>query len=123
MMAWEGKERRKHLRADFPCKILVGSPVRLLASHTSNISEGGLGVFLEEKLAKYTIVGLELYVEKGRPLKCKGRVIWINEAVNPLEREAVMYETGIEFTDIGDYDREYIGRLVRKISSSPSPEE
>ena len=49
-MVWEGSERRNFIRAVFPCKILVGSPVRLFASHTEDIGEGGIRVLLEERL-------------------------------------------------------------------------
>jgi len=116
-MEWTGPERRRYSRAEFPCKIFVGAPIRLLHSHTENISEGGIKVILEEKLRPFTIVGLEIFVDKEKPIKCKGKVIWVKERVNPLERKPVSFETGIEFIEIADCDREYIRKLVDKLLS------
>ena len=115
-MNYGGEEKRKFPRALFPCKIVIGSPIRLLVSHTENVSEGGLRVILEEKLSAYTNVGLELFFEKNKPVKCKGRIIWVVEKVNPLEREAVMYDTGIQFTEISDVDRDHIKKLVSNLT-------
>lgn len=111
-----GEERRKYIRADFPCKIIIGSPIRLLVSHTEDIAEGGIRVILEEKLAPYTNVAIELYVEKDNPIKCKGRIIWVKEAVNPLQRQPTMYDTGIEFTEIKDCDTDYLRDMVDKLA-------
>jgi len=107
-----GEEKRKFPRAVFPCKVIIGSPVRLIVSHTENISEGGLRVMLEEKLGAYTNVGMEIFFEKERPLKCKGRIIWVVEKINPLEKKAVMYDTGIQFIDMQETDIQYIRNLV-----------
>lgn len=114
-MNWEGQDRRKFLRADFPCKIVVGSPIRLLVSHTENISEGGIRVFLEEKLSAYTNVSMEIFFEKDRPIKCKGKIMWVVERINPIEKKAILFDTGIRFFEINDSDKQYIRQLVEKI--------
>ncbi|MFH1338742.1 MAG: PilZ domain-containing protein [Candidatus Omnitrophota bacterium] len=111
-MGWEGEEKRKFPRVIFPCRIVIGSPIRLLVSHTENIGEGGIRVILEEKLSAHTMVGLEIYVEKEKPIKCKGKVRWIGEKVNPLDRESLLFDTGIEFVGIDEADRQYIRKLV-----------
>jgi len=121
-MNWEGQERRKFPRAVFPCKIILSSPVRLFSSHTENISEGGIRVILEDKLELFTTVGLEIFLEKDRPIKCKGRVVWIIEKVNPLKRECLMFDIGIKFTEISNQDREYIRDLVTAIISQGKEE-
>ena len=107
-----GSERRSSPRALFPCRIMISSPVRLLVSHTENISEGGIRVMLEEKLVPFTMVGIELYLDKNKPIKCKGKVAWIKEIVNPIEHEASMYDTGIKFFDLLEYDKLYLKKLV-----------
>jgi hypothetical protein len=117
-MKWSGEERRRFPRAEFPCKIIISSPLRLLTSHTENIGEGGIRVILEEKLDPFTVVGLELFFERERPIKCRGRVVWVVEKVNPIERIPLLFDTGIEFTKISECDREYIRRLVNKIIPS-----
>jgi len=117
-MEWKGEERRRFPRANFPCKITVVSPIRYLNSHTDNISEGGIRVLLEEKLSPYSIVGIEIFVDKGKSIRCKGRIVWVKEKVNPLENTPVMYDTGIEFAEINDCDREYLRKLVERLLST-----
>jgi hypothetical protein len=116
-MEWDGVERRRFPRAEFPCKVIIGSPIRLLASHTENIGEGGIRVILEERLHPFTKVSLELFFEREKPIRCKGRVVWIVEKVNPIENEPLLFDTGIEFVEINETDKEYIRRLVETIIS------
>jgi len=117
-MVWDGKERRKFSRATFPCRIAVGSPVRWLISHTDNVSARGIKVILEERLRVFTPVSLELFFEKERSIKCKGKIVWIEDVVNPIDMdsEPIMFVTGIEFTEIVDRDKKYIKSLVTALS-------
>jgi len=114
-MVWEGQEKRRYPRARFLCRITVASPRRLLASHTENIGEGGLRVILEEKLVLRTEVGLEIFVEKERPIKCRGRIVWVAESINPIEGKPLLFDTGIEFIEMNDTAKQYISKLVDKI--------
>ena len=111
-MESNGSERRIAARVLFPCKIMIASPVRLLVSQTENVSEGGLRVMLEEKLAPYTVVGIELFVDKGKPIKCKGKIAWIKEILNPIAREATLYDTGIKFIEMNEFDKSYLKRII-----------
>lgn len=109
------EDRRKFRRAEFPCKIVVGSPIRLLTSHTENLSEGGIRVLLEERVAPFTMVGLEIYIEKEKPITCKGKIMWVQEKINPLENKATLYDTGIQFVRLENCEQEYFKKLVRTI--------
>ena len=114
-MVWEGQEKRRYPRARFLCRMTVISPKRLLVSHTENIGEGGVRVILEEKLGVRTTVGLEVFVEKERPIKSKGRVVWVAESLNPIEGKPLLFDTGIEFIEMDDAARQYISKLVDSI--------
>jgi len=107
-----GSERRGATRVSFPCKIMISSPVRLLVSHTENISETGLRVMLEEKLNVFTMVGIELFVDKNQPIKCKGKVAWISEICNPVAREVMLYDVGIKFTEMNEFDKNYLKKII-----------
>jgi PilZ domain len=107
-----GSERRTAVRVPFPCKIMISSPIRLLVSHTENLSEGGLRVMLEEKLTPFTVVGIELYVDKGNPLKCKGKVAWVKDVFNPIAREVILHDTGIKFIEMNDFDKNYLKKII-----------
>lgn len=110
-----GSERRTAPRAMFPCRIMISSPVRLLVSHTENISVGGIRVMLEERLSPFTMVGIELYFDKNKPIKCKGKIAWVKEITNPVERAANMFDTGIKFVDLSEFDKLYIKKLVSSV--------
>ncbi len=112
------QDRRRAPRIVFPCKIMISSPVRLFSSHTENVSEGGIRVMLEEKLPPMTAVGIELFFEKERPLKCNGRVVWIKDIINPVEGRPVMFDTGIKFITVNEADKNYLKKLIEKLSSS-----
>lgn len=124
-MVWDGQEKRRFPRVAFPCRIAVGSPLRWLTSHTEDISEGGIRVILEERLSVPALVNLELFFEKGKSIKCRGRVVWIEEQINPINRESepIGFLTGIEITEINDNGKEYIRKLVRVISILKKKEE
>jgi hypothetical protein len=117
-MESKGQERISFSRAVFPCKIAVGSHIRWMPSHAEDLSAGGIKVILEEKLSVYTPVSIELFFEKDKSIKCKGKIAWVEEEVNPLEMEIkpIIFVTGIEFTEISDSDKEYIRKLVKVLS-------
>jgi len=121
-MAGDGSERRIATRVPFPCKIMISSPIRLLVSHTENVSEGGLRVMLEEKLAPFTMVGIELYVDKQKPIKCKAKVAWVKEIMNPVAREATMYDTGFKFVEMNDFDKHYLLKIIDACKGPINPE-
>ena len=110
------QEKRQFPRAAFPCRIVIDAPMRLLISHTENIGAEGIGVILEEKLRVDTPVGLEIFLERHKPIKCKGKVQWIEDKLNPVENKAVLFETGIVFTDIDRYDKEYIRNVINALN-------
>ena len=116
-MVWNGRERRRYPRAVFSCKIFLDFAHREIISHTDNIGKGGIRVSLEEELRPSNIVSLTLFLGKGEPIKCEGIVIWTAKKVSPDIKEPTLFYTGIEFTAIGDSDREEIGKLVDEILS------
>ena len=108
------KEKRKFSRAGIICKATAVFAERLLVfnSHTQNLSAGGIRVLLNEKLHVSTPVQLELFVCGGdSPVKCTGQVRWLRE-IEPLDREPRLIDTGLEFTQMEQSDREALGRLV-----------
>ena len=111
-MIWKEQERRRYTRAIFPCKIVVSCPKQLLVSHTENIGEGGLRVFLEDRLEPLSIVDLKIFVKKESPIKCKGKVVWVAEMLEPIDNQPLLFDTGIEFTEMDDTGRKYMEKLV-----------
>lgn len=116
-MRWDGVEKRRFVRANFPCKIEVHTPEEIsIHSHTENIGEGGVRVIIEKKIDMASMVDLQIYMGK-EAVGCKGKVVWVVEKVNPIDKKAMFFDTGIEFHDINDSDRKLIGNLVETIIS------
>lgn len=114
-MNWGGYEKRRFVRGDFFCKIIISTPKqRELISHTENIAEGGVRVILEEELEVNSMVDLEIYISK-MPIVGRGRVAWVVPEKNPITGEALLYDTGIEFFGISDEDRLVIKNIVDAI--------
>lgn len=111
-MSPDAAEKRKYFRVYFPCKVVVGSPTQIYISHTENISEDGLKIFVEERVLPSTVVTAEVFFEKNKAFRCKAKVSWMKEFLNPLERKPVIYELGLQFIDMKPADKEYLRKLI-----------
>ncbi|MBF0215365.1 MAG: PilZ domain-containing protein [Candidatus Omnitrophica bacterium] len=91
---WNGKDRRKHTRRELPCNIMVvPHGDKIIYSHTEDISEKGVRVIIDEKLAVGSRIYLEIYFDE-EPIFCKAQVAWVEETDTPDGNKA--YNTGIE---------------------------
>ena len=116
-MLWDFKEKRRFPRATFSCKIIIHSPLRLLVCKTKNISGGGIRVGLNRKLSRADTLILKLFFGKDRAVQCEGRVAWTVDIMSQAKETPVMFDTGIEFTNISANDREYIKKTVDELLS------
>ncbi len=110
-MAWEGIDKRKFPRIDYPCKVIVlrNDLKKTFSTHTENIGTGGVCVTLTEELPKFCPVEILLYLKDGNgPLECNGRIIWV-------VKEGTSFDTGIEFIDIRETDRLRVERVINEI--------
>ena len=84
--------------------------------------EGGLRVILEEQLHISTDVEVELFLtDREMPLKCKGKVIWAKE-IKPVGIRPRFFDTGIEFVELSDYNKDEIRKLVDRLLSEEKEE-
>ena len=110
-------EKRKFPRVNITCKLSVVFADRLLVfnTHTENMSAAGIRVILQEKLNISTMVDIDLFLlGKEIPIRCKGRVVWANE-ITPVGIRHRLFDTGIEFIEINDYNREEIIKFVNDL--------
>ncbi|MFA7131637.1 MAG: PilZ domain-containing protein [Bacilli bacterium] len=113
---WDVSEKRRFVRAQYPCKIVVHFPKELLiCTHTENIGAGGLRVIIEECLEVITTVDLEIYLQE-EPILCKGRVVWVVEKNSAYRDGYTFFDTGIEFSQIREEDRNIINSFVERIA-------
>lgn len=109
-MSWQGIDRRRFPRANYPCKVVVlrSDLRRTFSTHTENISIGGIRVVLSKELPKFCPVQILLYLkDKRSPIECNARIFWA------VPRDA-NFDTGIEFIDIKETDRLRIERVVQE---------
>ena len=110
-MIWEGYERRKFVRAKFPCRIKLENDNVVFDTHTENISAGGIRVISPFWLKVFSLVQLSLYI-KDEPLKCRGKIVWALEYKAPFNTKIAVFDVGIEFVDINENDRRIINKAV-----------
>lgn len=116
-MSWDGADKRRFVRAKFPCKIIIYVPKEhSITTKTKNISAGGVRVILSEKLDIVSMVGLEIFLN-DESVKCQGRVVWSVEKTELGPNGSSQYDTGIEYYQIEDDDRRVINNLVETIVS------
>ena len=118
-MMWNGAEKRRFPRANITCRIIVYFPYeRSITSRTENIGCGGLRVMLKEDLHISSIVGLEIFLDSGKIIKCKGKVVWKLEVKGHSSKDEPLYDFGIEFLSIKDSDKEGLNKLVYSLLQS-----
>jgi hypothetical protein len=114
-------ERRRHPRIKLKYNItiicegevLLGMPGEYsFHTFTENLSEVGVMVKLEKRLQNSSIVKLRLFVTEKAPFECKGSIAWTNR-VNPDNTKPDVFETGIQFIELGDTEQKIIGNLIR----------
>jgi c-di-GMP-binding flagellar brake protein YcgR len=116
-MNWEGTEKRRFVRAYLSCRIIVHTPQKdTIDTVSNNISEGGLGFTLKEELENFSIVDLEIYDIKKRPIVCKGMVRWVKTIESSLHKGRFLFNTGIEFYKIRAKDKLAIINFIASIA-------
>ena len=107
------KERRKFLRAIYPCQLLVSTAEgkEEFKAHTENISSGGARVIFQKKFDINTPVDLDLVIGQKR-IKTKGRVVWVLDVQTPGTDKPTLFDTGIEFIEIDEEARKRINKYV-----------
>ncbi|MFH1360194.1 MAG: PilZ domain-containing protein [Candidatus Omnitrophota bacterium] len=119
MNAWDGMNRRKFPRANYPCLVIIrhshAGPEALL-THTENIGIGGVCVILKRNLKLFMPVELEIdLLDTTTHIKCEGKVVWSVKRSSAEEKKPSFYDTGIEFGDIPEVDEERVQDVVDRL--------
>ncbi|MFH1782463.1 MAG: PilZ domain-containing protein [Candidatus Omnitrophota bacterium] len=109
---WNGIDKRKFPRANYPCKITVRRKDQedTVAAETENIGIGGICALLPKDLGIFSPVEIQLDLLDNRPIvKCDGSIVWI---IQKKGAEVASFDTGVEFTTIKEKDQERIEIIV-----------
>ncbi len=121
-MTWEGLNRRKFPRANFPCLIKIlreGSPEEVILTHTENISIGGACVILKKTTELFSLVDIEIdLMDGGEPIVCRAKVVWSVRRKAIEEHKPSCYDLGLEFLDIKEEPRARVGQAVAHLVRS-----
>ena len=120
-MIWDGINQRRFPRVNYKCRILVSKEGReeIIDTVTENIGAGGICVVLEKEFSLFENVSLEVFLgEDVTPIRCKGTIVWVVKRHPANQQESYKYDTGIEFLDIMEEDRNRIADIVEDILKS-----
>jgi len=105
--------RRKYPRADYPCQLTIwpsaGATETILAN-ASNVSIGGLCVFLNHEITVGTQVDVELHFPNtAAPFRCRGLV------VRCAQESEKFYNTGIQFENLDEIRYAFLNGIISEI--------
>lgn len=121
---WGGMNQRVFPRADYPCRVRVATKLfpQKIDTRTENIGLGGICVVLDKELQKFSKVDLELFLDNGKGvIQCSGKVVWVVKHTQPKNR-LTKFDTGIEFIEIADEQKNRIGTIVEKLGKESEEE-
>ncbi len=118
-MAWDGLERRKFPRANYPCLVTIrhkGGNEEALLTHTENIGIGGICVILKKGVKIFSPVDLEIdLLDTNLNVKCNGKVVWCVQRKEKDAPKPFFFDTGIEFVDLVESDKQRIEAIVQRL--------
>ena len=123
---WQGVDRRRFPRANYPCKIIVirKDQTKQFSTHTENIGIGGVCVILEQELARFEEVELILFLKgKSSPIHCAARIVWTVKREAPADSPKVkaQFDTGVEFVKLSEEERLKIEKVVEECLQKQNP--
>ncbi len=108
------EEKRKFARANYPCSLTILSEdgtEDVVMAYTANISAGGVMVYLNSFKAVGKNVDVRIN-DTQTAIDCHGRVVRCQDDPNATGR---FYGVGIEFTDMGEQDRQMLIDLLQRL--------
>ncbi len=92
----------------------------IFLTHTENVSIAGICLILNQRLERMAEVCLELdLLDLKDHVKCRGKVMWVVECKGKGAGGPFSYDTGIEFLDIGETDRNRIHAIIKQLAKYP----
>ena len=108
-------ENRKFIRADFSGEVKIRIPQedKDISVGAKDISPKGIRVIVGGRFLKIgTPLEIKIHLQE-RDILCAGKVVW---ALTPRPGlgNIIVFDVGIEFTEIGLEDQEFLGKLFGK---------
>jgi hypothetical protein len=115
---WDGINRRKFPRIHYKCMIYIkkADTTKRISTYTENVGAGGICVVLNEDLGLFQGVNLEIALENGvgTSVACSGTIVWVVKKHLVSKKNALQYDTGIEFVDMDKEGESRISKIIEK---------
>ncbi|MBU4140347.1 MAG: PilZ domain-containing protein [Candidatus Omnitrophica bacterium] len=115
------KDRRKTPRInteiDVLYEVLSGNAAGKQNSRSRDISMGGIGLTLNEKLFPGTVLSLQLNMAQShRTIFTQGEIAWVKEASkkNIAQKGQRLFDAGVKFTKIGPKDEAALNNFINQ---------
>ena len=110
-------ERRRHPRfvVELPLDYTRTNDSEILGGIVANASEGGLLVYLPEKMVLGTVLKVQIFYVRElefNMIKCIAKIVWSDMAARESYGE---YRYGLEFSSINDQEFNKLITLLREV--------
>lgn len=115
-----GAERRRfpRLAVSLIVDYSVSKTASIARAQTRDISAGGICLVVYEDIKAGTVLELKIYLpDNASPIAAKGKVIWKTEFSFSSDSKS-RFDMGIEFSEIGESDRQKISLYISSLSSN-----
>lgn len=122
MGAWDGINRRKFPRVNYPCLVTIRHQQEekdVFLTHTENVGIGGVCVILKKGLKMFSPVEIELdLLDMEQHIKCAGRVVWSIRRKSNEELKPLFYDVGVEFGDLPAENRRRLEGIIQRLEKA-----
>ena len=124
MSNWDGLNRRKFPRANYPCLVVISrkkedKDKEIILTHTENIGIGGVCVILKHDIDRFDPVDLEIdLLDLEEHIKCKGKIVWNVQRKSTEKKKPLFYDIGIEFDEISSKDKKRLEEIVTRLAKN-----
>ena len=120
MGEWEGLNRRKFPRVNYPCLVVIRNSGddqgNVILTHTDNVGVGGVCVVLKQNVKMFSEVELELdLLDLGEHICCNGKVVWNVQRQSEVPEKPLFFDIGVEFLNIASEDQKRLERIVERL--------
>ena len=120
MNQWNGSNRRKFPRVNYPCLITIRheqGKLEAILTHTENIGIGGLSVIVNKDLPAFSTVGLEIdLLDSDRHIESEGKIVWSIRRKATEKKKPLFYDVGIEFQTLTSQDHKRLDEVIRHLA-------
>lgn len=118
--AWDGKERRRLVRfkKEIDVEYTVEKKPHIKKGKSIDISMGGMGLFLDEKLVAGTIIDLKLDIPGTKKIfEVEGEIVWTKDAEEKDSSGKRFFRAGMKYIAIKEPCGRHLSAYLASLES------